>query len=223
MKFIMRLTGVLFLCLLTASAFAYFFCLPRFYRGYKSKSKPFNTSSLKLIPKTGTKNNAATLSISPMGLKKYLKANNFNTTHCFLIDMKIESGKKRFFVYNVLKDSVEIAGLVTHGSGTEGSDTIQFSNEPNSLCTSLGKYKIGKSYNGKFGLAYKLYGLDKTNSNAFNRFVVLHSHSCVPSGEVYPHNICVSWGCPTVAPSFLQQLQAYIDNSPKPILLEIRK
>jgi hypothetical protein len=216
MKLIMRLTSVLLLCLLTASAFAYFFW-------YKPINKVEKLSTSKSVNNTVVKNNAATLAISPMGLKKYLKANNFNTTHCFLIDMKIESGKKRFFVYNVLKDSVEIAGLVTHGSGIEGSDTIQFSNQPNSLCTSLGKYKIGKSYNGNFGLAYKLYGLDKSNSNAFNRFVVLHSHSCVPSGEVYPHNICVSWGCPTVAPFFLNQLQQYIDKSAKPILLEIRK
>jgi L,D-transpeptidase catalytic domain len=216
MKFIMRLTSVLLLCLITASAFAYFFW-------YKPINKVKKLSTSKSVNNTVVKNNAATLAISPMGLKKYLKANNFNTTHCFLIDMKIESGKKRFFVYNVLKDSVEIAGLVTHGSGTEGSDIIQFSNQPNSLCTSLGKYKIGKSYIGNFGMAYKLYGLDKSNSNAFNRFVVLHSHNCVPSGEVYPHNICVSWGCPTVAPSFLNQLQAYIDKSAKPILLEIRK
>jgi hypothetical protein len=216
MKIIMRLATTTFLLLVTIATFGYFFW-------YKPKVKLEKSSPSKLISKTVVKNNAASLAISPMGLKKYLKTNNFNTTHCFLIDMNIESGKKRFFVYNLLKDSVEIAGLVTHGSGTEGSDTIQFSNQPNSLCTSLGKYKIGKSYNGKFGLAYKLYGLEKSNSNAFNRFVVLHSHSCVPSGEVYPHNICVSWGCPTVAPSFLMQLQTYIDKSTKPILLEIRK
>ena len=213
MKLIMRLTSVLFLSLLTASAFAYYFW-------YNSRHKVSSSSISK--SKTGAKINAATLAISPMGLKKYLKANKFNTTHCFLIIMNIESGKKRFFVYNVSKDSVEIAGLVTHGSGIEGSDTIQFSNQFNSLCTSLGKYKVGKSYQGKFGLAYKLDGLDNSNSNAFNRFVVLHGHSCVPSSQV-PYPICQSWGCPTVAPSFLQQLQAYIDKSTKPILLEIRK
>ncbi len=218
----MRLTSVLLLCLLTATTFAYFFFLPQFYRGYKSRHKVSSSSISKPKNKAVVKINAATLAISPMGLKKYLKANKFNTTHCFLINMNIESGEKRFFVYNVLKDSVEIAGLVTHGSGTEGSDTIQFSNQFNSLCTSLGKYKIGKSYQGKFGLAYKLHGLDNSNSNAFNRFVVLHGHSCVPISQV-PYSICQSWGCPTVAPSFLQQLQAYIDKSDKPILLEIRK
>ncbi|MEI9913326.1 MAG: murein L,D-transpeptidase catalytic domain-containing protein [Bacteroidota bacterium] len=87
-------------------------------------------------------------------------------------------------------------------------------------CTSLGKYRIGYSYNGKFGLAFKLYGLDKTNDNAFARFVVLHAHDCVPETEV-TDDICQSDGCPTVAPGFLQQLKPVIDHSKKPVLLWI--
>lgn len=152
----------------------------------------------------------------------YNKAYGFNTQHCFLMDMRIGSGKNRFFVYNMQKDSVEIAGLVTHGGGSDnGFEDLTFSNTPNSHCTSLGKYKIGKSYNGKFGLAYKLYGLEKTNSKAFDRFVVLHAHECVPNAEVGPSPICVSQGCPTVSPVFLRKLKSFIDTSPAPILLWI--
>jgi hypothetical protein len=151
----------------------------------------------------------------------YAKQNHFNSRYYFMVDMKIESGKKRFFVYNLEKDSVELAGLVTHGGGKTNTSAIQFSNTPNSLCTSVGKYKIGNSYTGKFGLAFKLYGLDNTNSNAYNRFVVLHSHACVPNEEVAPLNICESWGCPTVAPAFLTKLKKYIDQSDQPILLNI--
>jgi hypothetical protein len=213
MNIIMRLTSVVFFCLIAATGFAFFFW-------YKPKASK-NFISSKLVKPTTAKLSTK-LSISPVSLKKYLKANKFNTTHCFLIDMKIESNKKRLFVYNVLKDSVELSGLVTHGSSTSQTEEIVFSNQPNSLCTSLGRYKIGKSYNGKFGLAYKLYGLDSSNSNAFNRFVVLHSHECVPANEVN-YAICQSWGCPTVAPVFLQQLQQYIDKSSKPILLSIYK
>jgi hypothetical protein len=135
--------------------------------------------------------------------------------------MKIESGKNRFFVYNIEKDSVELAGLVAHGSGRTYSEEVHFSNAPNSLCTSLGKYKIGGSYTGKFGLAFKLYGLDATNDNAFSRAVVLHAHSCVPNEETAPIPICESWGCPTVAPAFLTQLKTYINNSEKPLLLYV--
>ncbi len=115
-----------------------------------------------------------------------------------------------------------MAGLVAHGSGSDnGGDELHFSDIPNSNCTSLGKYKIGNPYYGKFGLAYKLYGLDETNSKVFDRFVVLHAHPCVPNEEVAPLPICESWGCPTIAPAFLTAIKKYIDNSVQPILLWI--
>lgn len=156
------------------------------------------------------------------GLKKYCNQKKYNSSYCFMIDMGIPSGKQRFFVYNLKKDSIEMAGLVTHGAGSvTASDELFFSNETGSGCTSLGKYKIGKPYTGRFGLAYKLYGLENTNSKAFERFVVLHAHSCVPAREVYPLSICPSLGCPTVAPDFLQKLTRIIDVSDSPILLEI--
>lgn len=154
--------------------------------------------------------------------KKFVSKNNFNSSFCFLIDMKIPSGKKRFFIYALKGDSVSNASLVTHGSGSETENgVLKFSNTPNSNATSLGKYKIGKSYYGKFGLAFKLYGLDASNSNAFARAVVLHAHPNVPSNEVFPSLICVSWGCPTVNPDFLKILQIKIENSNKSILLYI--
>ncbi len=166
--------------------------------------------------------NLQRLKVKALAIKEFVQLNNYNTTYCFMADMRIGSGEKRFFVYNLVGDSVELAGLVAHGSGRNiSSGKVAFSNAPNSLCTSLGKYKIGNSYNGTFGLAYKLYGLDKTNSNAFSRFVVLHSHPCVPQKETGTTPICESWGCPTVAPAFLGQLNKYIQSSPKPVLLDV--
>src|SRR4030095_6314058 len=96
----------------------------------------------------------------------------------------------------------------------------KYGNDPGCGCTSLGKYKVGNKDNGKFGLAFKLYGLDKTNNNAYSRAVVLHSHDCVPENEVQDE-ICQSLGCPTVAPGFLQQLNSLITTSKKPIVLWI--
>jgi hypothetical protein len=156
-------------------------------------------------------------------LEAFLKANNYNTEFCFLVDMSIPSGKKRFFVYNLSTGSIEQSAMVTHGIGSnrKDSDELQFSNEPSSLQTSLGKYKIGASYKGHYGLAYKLFGLDKTNSRAFERGIVLHSFYDVPTTETYPLPIGESFGCPTVAPAFLDTLANYINGSKKPILLWI--
>jgi L,D-transpeptidase catalytic domain len=222
MKFIIKTTATVLLVLASISAVAYFLCLPRLFRGYKPKFQTKASAiSFKVKKEETGKNALLRLKQKAGDMALYAKQNHFNNQYCFMVDMKIESGKKRFFVYNLKKDSIELSGLVTHGGGKTTAAAIQFSNTPNSLCTSLGRYKIGNSYTGKFGLAFKLYGLDNTNSNAYNRFVVLHSHACVPNEEVAPLNICESWGCPTVAPAFLTELKKYIDQSAQPILLNI--
>lgn len=150
----------------------------------------------------------------------FVKKNNYNTGLCFLINMNIASGSNRFFVYDLKNDSVTDAGLVTHGRCNRNwLSGRKYDNKIGCGCTSLGKYRIGKSYMGRFGLAYKLHGLDSTNSNAFKRYVVLHSHDCVPDEQVDPYPICQSDGCPTVSPAFLKKLASIIDASPKPILL----
>lgn len=156
------------------------------------------------------------------GQKAFLRMHGYNTGFCFLVDMRLPSGKNRFFVYDLRKDSIVLAGLVAHGSGAANfSATPSFSNTNGSGCTSLGKYRIGYPYQGSFGRAYKLYGLDTTNDQAFARNVVLHSWSHVPEGETYPYPICNSRGCAMVSPGFLQKLQPLIDHSGKPVLLWI--
>ena len=157
-------------------------------------------------------------------IKEYVKANNFCSEYVFLVDMSIPSGKNRFFVYNLKEDSLVCSSLVSHGFGSTiktSEDQLVFSNNDYSFKTSLGKYKIGTSYNGNYGLAYKLFGLDSTNSKAYQRAIVLHSDVHVPTKETYPYKIFQSAGCPTVAPSFLPVLGNFIKASPKPILLWI--
>lgn len=151
--------------------------------------------------------------------RQYVIKNGYNAEECFLADMSVPSGAPRFYVYNFTKEKIVASGLVTHGHcNTFGILPIRYTNTPNSNCTSLGKYKIGKKYYGRFGLAYKLHGLDSTNSNAFKRYIVLHSHECVPD-EASTDEICQSEGCPTVSINFLKKLSVIIDNSSKPVLL----
>ncbi len=154
----------------------------------------------------------------------FIKIRNYNNQFCFLIDMSISSGKKRFFVYDSKTNGIITSGLVAHGScNTGGLLNAKFSNKTGSGCTSLGKYKIGYRYKGRFGKSYKLYGLDKENSKAFERAVVLHSYECVPDFEMIESGICNSLGCPMVSPKFLAMIQTFIDGSKKPILLWIYK
>ena len=154
--------------------------------------------------------------------KQFCVQHKYNSTVSFLVDMHIHSGKKRFFVINMNNDSILYSGLVVHGvCGIFFSATANFSNEPDNGCSSLGRYKIGNKYSGKFGTSYKLYGLDSTNSNAFKRNVVLHSYYEIPDNEIYPAHVCNSLGCPMVSKNFFKTLSAIIDASSKPVLLWI--
>ncbi len=151
--------------------------------------------------------------------RQFLIENGYNTDECFLADMSLPSGVARLYIYNFTKEKIVASGLVTHGHcNTSGLLQPRYNNTPNSNCTSLGKYKIGKKYYGRFGLAYKLHGLDSTNSNAFKRYIVLHSHECVPDKATIDE-ICQSEGCPTVSINFLKKLSTVIDGSVKPVLL----
>jgi hypothetical protein len=151
----------------------------------------------------------------------FAKQKGFNENICFLIDMTLPSGSNRFFIYDLEIDTVSNAGLVAHGNCFQyWLEGRKYNNVVGGGCTSLGKYKIGIPYTGKFGYSYKLHGLDSTNSNALVRTVVLHSHSCVSETEI-SDEICQSNGCPTVSPGFLERLKTIINGSKKPVLLWI--
>ncbi|MEG2101444.1 murein L,D-transpeptidase catalytic domain-containing protein [Flavobacterium sp. FlaQc-28] len=150
------------------------------------------------------------------------KDSKYNQDIVFLIDMKIPSGKNRFFVYDLKTNKIIDQGLVAHGSGSETTTKgkLKFSNVPNSLSTSLGRYSIGNSYVGKFGKAYRLYGLDTTNSNAFKRDIVFHYYYDVPYKEKDGY-ICNSFGCPMVNKKYFERMAEIIDNSKSNILMSI--
>ncbi len=151
----------------------------------------------------------------------YCDSLGFRTDFAVLIDLASHSGNIRLFGFNLDTKETLIKGLVAHGHCKSTDNRYaQFSNAISSNCSSLGRYKIGQKYEGKFGTSYKLNGLDSTNSNALNRYIVLHSHACVPL-KSQDDDICLSEGCPTVNPAIFAELSAYMDQSDQPILLWI--
>ena len=155
--------------------------------------------------------------------KEFLKDHpDFNQDIVFLADMAIKSRYNRFYVYDVKSDRILHEGLVAHGKGSNTGTygELQFSNVEGSNMTSLGNYKVGVDYVGGFGKSYKLHGLDKTNDQAFARYVVLHTYAFMPHEEqLLP--IINSEGCPMVSNETFKILENIIDNSKKPILLRI--
>lgn len=155
-------------------------------------------------------------------VKSICKTGKYSNKIAFFVDMKIKSGKNRFFVYDLQNDSIIDQGLVANGSGSETGirGNLKFSNTPNSNCTSLGKYSVDKPYKGIFGKAYRLSGLDETNSNALSRAIVLHHYSAVPYEE-QDYYIANSHGCPMVNEVFFKRLEKIIESSNSKIMLYV--
>lgn len=154
----------------------------------------------------------------------YCKSHQFNTQFCFLMDLSIHSGKARFYIYNFKSKSITDSSLVCHGVGKNSSATKpNYSNEVGSNCTSLGKYKIGKRAYSNWGIHvhYKLHGLEKTNSNAFKRQVVLHSYEYVSEVEIYPNHLTMGWslGCPVLSNNSMKRIDALLQKTKRPTLL----
>jgi len=204
-----------FLLILMVITLVVYYFLPRYTKYHFPLPSAKQASKTKEVQLQKIKTKAAQL-------KRYASSNHYSTEYCFLLDMNVPSGRNRFFIYNFQKDSIIASGLAAHGScNTNYLENARFSNAPGCGCSASGKYKIGYAYNGRFGKAYKLFGLDSSNSKAFERNIVLHAYSCIPDYEIYPQPACNSLGCPMVSYKFLGMASMLIDKSKKPILLWI--
>lgn len=93
-----------------------------------------------------------------------------------IADFNRQSSDNRFHLVDLEAGRVA-SFLVAHGRGSdpEHSGWVQyFSNEHGSLATSRGAYVTGNRYSGKYGLSLRLDGLEYSNSNAYERAIVVH-------------------------------------------------
>jgi len=156
-----------------------------------------------------------------LSLKKYALENGYDTSYAFLANMGQLSCTKRLYLVDLTTFRVISKGLVSHGRG-KGKTlyTRQYSNDPGSNSTALGKYKVTVPYNGQYGYSYKMVGLDESNSNAARRNIVLHSMSCIPDKENYAP-ACVSEGCPAISKQYLNEVKPIIEKCNRPMLFWI--
>ena len=110
-------------------------------------------------------------------LRSYCQSGGYNTSYGILIDYSRHSFQQRLYVVDLNSGDIVMRSLCGHGKG--GNSNIfkgEFSNVPDSNCSSLGHYKIGRErrmYNYPVN-AFELDGLDKTNSNARARAILIH-------------------------------------------------
>ena len=91
-------------------------------------------------------------------------------------DFGLPSSLPRFHFANLEAGTVR-SHLVAHGKGSDPEHDgflKTFSNEPGSLATSRGAYISYEWYVGKYGVSIRMGGLDRDNSNALPRAIVMH-------------------------------------------------
>lgn len=140
-----------------------------------------------------------------------IKNKNFIT----VVDMGKKSSEYRQFVINMNTGEVHLM-LVTHGTGSDPKHTgtaQKFSNTSGSNATSLGMYYTLKEYQGKHNRSLRLQGLEKSNSNAYSRAIVIHAAWYV-SPEIIKQQgkLGRSNGCPAVEKKHINWLIDSIAN-----------
>lgn len=115
-----------------------------------------------------------------------------------IADFARPSGQPRFWLVDVAGGRAS-SHLVSHGRGSDPAHSgwvERFSNEPGSAASSPGGYLMGDYYSGKHGRSQRLIGLDRENSNAEPRAIVVHGAWYVSDEMVRQHGkIGRSEGC----------------------------
>ena len=131
------------------------------------------------------------------------------TRYAVVIDFGKPSTQQRLFLIDLLTGTVE-KHLTTHGRGSgEGRWAYKFSNTKDSKQSSLGLYQTGEIYRGDHGKTLRLYGLEKSNDQAYVRDIVVHAADYAKEGFISKVNpetgkpygrLGLSFGCPAVDP-----------------------
>lgn len=117
-------------------------------------------------------------------LEAYCKTKGYNADYGILVDYERNSLQKRLFVYDFNNDKV--------------------------VMSSLGHYRIGRErrmYNRPI-MAFELDGLDRTNSNARPRAILINA-------GVGP----LSWGCISLPFTRYAQLSGILEGLPKNVIV----
>lgn len=156
-------------------------------------------------------------------LRAFCRRNGYNSRIAIFVDLSRHSGLNRLMVWDFEQSVPIMQAPVSHGSGSPRSHKhsayATFSNEDGSHLSSLGRALVAERYEGRYGVAYRLDGLDASNSNLRSRCVVLHGWEHTTSFPIFPLPTTGSWGCPVLSRRMMRRLDAILKNESKVVLL----
>jgi hypothetical protein len=117
-----------------------------------------------------------------------------------ICDFSQSSRKKRLYIIDIENKKLIVNTYVAHGKNSGSEYAKSFSNNPNSLKSSLGFYVTRDTYLGGHGLSLKIQGVEKGfNDKAIRRNIVVHGSGYVGDDFVNSNSACGrSYGCPAV-------------------------
>lgn len=117
-----------------------------------------------------------------------------------ICDFSQSSLKKRLYIIDIENNKLVTQTYVAHGRNSGGEYATRFSNQPESLQSSLGFYITDNTYIGKHGLSLKINGVEPgINDKAMLRTIVIHGAEYVSAGRAAAGGFMGrSWGCPAV-------------------------
>ncbi|AYZ72811.1 peptidase [Fusobacterium necrophorum] len=144
------------------------------------------------------------------GYLGYLMIGNKNSDYFAIVDYTKPSNEKRFFLLDMKHYKIETQTYVSHAKNSGLEMALHFSNDKNSMQSSLGFYLTKDTYKGEYGYSLVLEGLeDNINSNAKERKIVMHGGDFAEEEYLKTYGFLGrSWGCPVLPKS---EITAVID------------
>jgi len=136
-----------------------------------------------------------------------------NKRYLSIVDMSKSANKERYFLIDMQNKKLIAQTLIAHGKNTGDEYAKHFSNTQNSFQTSLGFYITAETYQGSNGLSMRMDGLEKSNSKARVRDIVVHKADYVSHEFIKEHGrLGRSFGCPALPIKGYEEIIAKIKN-----------
>ena len=155
-------------------------------------------------------------------LRVFCRKEGYNTNVALFVDLSRHSGRCRFVAWDMERNVPIFTCPVSHGSGAQRSYVrsvyASTSNEDGSHLSSLGRALVAERYEGRYGVAYRLDGLDATNSNLRPRCVVLHGWEHTTSFPIWPLATVGSFGCPVLSRKMMCRVDKLLQQHDRVVL-----
>jgi hypothetical protein len=165
-------------------------------QAYADNGQPLKDALTRAAPDA----NPRVIELAVQSAQCRIAQSNPQPTKLAVIDYSLPSTERRLWVFDLAQRTLIFHELVAHGRSSGEDRATYFSNEPDSLASSVGLYSTRESYVGRNGYSLRMDGLEPGfNDKAFDRDVVIHGADYVSNDFARVNGrIGRSHGCPAV-------------------------